>query len=72
MRLKIRCDGECEKFCKIFRELNWAYALEELILQCRLLVLETTSELCIGTAIKVPESEELVTTFSFPTVNALH
>jgi len=24
MRLKIRCDGECEKFCKIFRELNKA------------------------------------------------
>ena len=24
MRLKIRCDGKCEKFCKIFGELNWA------------------------------------------------
>ena len=24
MRLKIRCDGKCEKFCKIFRELNKA------------------------------------------------
>ena len=24
MRLKIRCDGECEKFCKIFWELNKA------------------------------------------------
>ena len=20
---KIRCDGECEKFCKIFCKLNW-------------------------------------------------
>ena len=24
MRLEIRCDGECEKFCKIFWELNKA------------------------------------------------
>jgi hypothetical protein len=24
MRLKIRCDEECEKFCKILEELNWA------------------------------------------------
>ena len=24
MRLKIRCDGECEKFCKIFWEVNKA------------------------------------------------
>jgi len=24
MRLKIRCDGKCEKFCKIFWELNKA------------------------------------------------
>ena len=24
MRLKIRCDGECEKFSKIFWELNTA------------------------------------------------
>jgi len=24
MRLKIRCDRECEKFCKIFWELNKA------------------------------------------------
>ena len=24
MRLKIRCDGECENFCKIFWELNKA------------------------------------------------
>jgi len=27
MRLKIRCDGESEKFCKIFWELNKAYVL---------------------------------------------
>ena len=25
MRLKIRCDGESEKFCKIFWEVNKAY-----------------------------------------------
>ena len=25
MRLKIRCDGECEKFCKFFWEVNKAY-----------------------------------------------
>jgi len=24
MCLKIRCDGECEKFCKFFREVNKA------------------------------------------------
>ena len=24
MRLKIRCDGECEKFCKIFWKVNKA------------------------------------------------
>jgi len=27
MRLKIRCDGECEKFCKIFWEVNKAYEI---------------------------------------------
>ena len=27
MRLKIRCDGECEKFCKIFWEVNKASVL---------------------------------------------
>jgi hypothetical protein len=27
MRLKIRCDGECEKFYKIFWELNTALVL---------------------------------------------
>ena len=30
MRLKIRCDGECEKFCKIFCKLNWTLVLEVL------------------------------------------
>ena len=25
MRLKIRCNGECEKFCKIFFKLNWTW-----------------------------------------------
>ena len=29
MRLKIRCDGECEKFCKIFWELNKAIGCKE-------------------------------------------
>ena len=27
MRLKIRCDGECEKFCKICWEVNKAQIL---------------------------------------------
>ena len=25
MHPKIRCDGECEKFCKIFCKLNWTF-----------------------------------------------
>jgi len=29
MRLKIRCDGECEKFYKIFWQLNKALASAE-------------------------------------------
>jgi len=29
MRLKIRCDGESEKICKIFRELNKALVPEK-------------------------------------------
>ena len=29
MRPKIRCDGECEKFCKIFCKLNWTQACHE-------------------------------------------
>jgi len=29
MRLKIRCDGECENFCKIFWEVNEALAPSE-------------------------------------------
>jgi len=31
MCLKIRCDGECENFYKIFRELNKAYSVVYLI-----------------------------------------
>ena len=32
MRLKIRCDGESEKFCKIFWELNKALTKEAKVL----------------------------------------
>ena len=34
MRLKIRCDGECEKFCKFFWELNKAKKKVVHAMQC--------------------------------------
>ena len=36
MCLKIRCDGECEKFCKIFWEIN--KALEKIATTTRMTV----------------------------------
>ena len=49
MRLKIRCDGKCEKFCKIFWELNKALGRLEMkfFLMSHQIVSEECSELVL-------------------------